>query len=87
MPASPYHTTVHPPINDLASHSTSLDTLKSSWANDASSQDGDLACKALDNGTHPLQYCEFLEVKLEVKVGLLFARELDGLATFTKDVC
>lgn len=66
MPHSPYEATVYPPIRDLDPYRRELIHARASQDSGVRDQDAEEAL--LENAESLLEHCDFLEVKLDMKV-------------------
>ena len=82
MPHSPYTQTVQPPIADLESYARDLKRYRVQY--DEDSTDKYAAGELLEIGEGLYEQCQFLDVKLDIKVsiGLYIKRVLSNLSLF-----
>lgn len=66
MPHSPFHKTVHAPIQNLYVYKQNLGRFRISIEDDEC--DGDTYSELLGTGELLLEHCDFLEAKLNIKV-------------------
>ncbi len=68
MPHSPYRKIIYPPIGDVDEYRRELIVHRA--GEDDGERDKDRAATLLDLGDTLVEHCDFLEEKLDIKVGI-----------------